>query len=254
MDSQNPRFIRSPSPCALADEPAEYFRDAPIDSEEPTDFFREAPIDLDETADHFRDASIDPDEPAQYFCDASSLDSDKSAEFLGDAPNEPVEYFRLSALKESLVDVGQTAEYFYPNNPGVFDSIDYQIFAQVQPQTQREIDQWYDQAELPNVQSPFQPSRPLNALLQPIQTPVPLSNPQMVRMGFSEPQEVNMNTHSEEGPFLTNYEESIERRLMQAMIGVPNDLITYELQNQGQVQSPLLGCPNCWCLNCVCQI
>ena len=198
-----------------------------MDMDEAAPYFRDAPVGLDESAGLLREAFVDPDETA--------------------------EYFRPSALEQSLIDVDETVEYFHPINPGMFDTIDPQIFSQVQPQTQVELDQWYNYANPPNVQSPFQPSRPMNALLQPIQTPKPMSHPQMVQMGFSEPQQTNVGSQSEEAPFLGNYEDSIESRLMQAMIGVPSEDFTHEIQDQGQIQGQVQGCPICWHPSCICQ-
>lgn len=250
MDAQPPRFMRSPSPCALADEPAEYFRDAPTELNEPAEHFRNAPIDPDEPAEYFRDGATNSDEPAEYFRHAP-VDSDESADFFREAATDshgPAEYFHVSALEGSSIDVDQTAAYFHPSNLGVFDSIDYQNFSQVQPQIQFEIDQFYTRAELPNVQSPFQPSRPMNALLQPMPTPVPMSNPQLAQMGFCEPQATNIGSQL----FLGDYDDSIESRLMQAMLGGPGGNFTYETQNHGQIQGQIQGCPICWCPNCVC--
>ena len=254
MQSQLPRFERSPSPCALPDEPAEYFRDAPIDSDESVKSLHDALIDQEEPAEYFRDAPIDLDKPADYFRDAP-VNLDESADLFREIPTDSydaAEYFRLSTLRESLIDVDQTAEHFNPTNPNLFDTTDYQIFSQARPQVQMETDQWYRYADLPNVQSPFQPSRPLDSLLQPIQTPLPVNNPQMFRMGFCEPQETNVETQSEGAPVLGNHEDSIEDRLLQAMIGVPSGDFTFEIQDQGQLRGQVQGCPICLFPICVC--
>ena len=252
MQSRLPRFERPPSPCALPDETAEYFRDAPIDSDESVKSLEDTPIDLDEPAEFFRDAPIDLDEPAEYFRDAP-VDLDESADLFCEAPtsfDDAADYFHLSTLRESLID--QTAEYFNPADPSLFDTTDYQIISQAQPQVHMETDQWYSYADLPNVQSPFQPSRSLETLLQPIRTPMPVNSPQMFRMGFCEPQETNVESQLEGAPFLGDYEDSVEERLMQAMIGVPSGDFTFDIQDQGQIHSQVNACPICWYPRCAC--
>lgn len=227
MDSSTtPTFIRSPTPCALADESAEYFREAPMP---------------------------DPDEPAEYFREATMPDNDEPAEFFRSAPmpdnDEPAEFFRPSALDEveaaaPSIDENQPEEHFRP--------IDYNIlsvpqFSPAQAQFGQCFNLSQQQQQQVTEQSPFQPSRPLNALLHPMQTPVPMSNPQMAQMGFSDPQDADVDYLFKWTPLIGYDEKSVEARLVQAMTGVQVPSGEYGYNTQSQVQGHRQGCPNCWC-------
>ncbi|KAG7006861.1 hypothetical protein G7Y79_00012g031970 [Physcia stellaris] len=232
-------FHRPSSPSALADEPAEYFREAAISSPQQMTFNRPAsPSALaDEPAEYFREAIISSSHEMTFHRPASpNALADEPAEYFRsptlNSPDQPAEYFRSPQLPSE----DEPEEYFRPADPG---SLDNEIlFQHGYPESQLGMDDIYFPPFLPEHSSAENPQ--LDQLLQPLALEMPQAP---VELGAGmELDDVLVGTTFPQAQIEGVYSE-LDARLFTALTGmqIPRENIQFDAPQQRH------DCPGCNC-------